>query len=153
MTVANKHPETGPLPSTGVKEPPGAPDYILLPINELREHEAVDQANLAVREADILEHGGVVPIVVEREHHVILNGHHRYNALKRLGCKRVPVYLVDYYSPSVRLELWPESSVGRLSKKDVVKMGIGRELFPPKTTRHRFGCRFPRRRVPLAELM
>ncbi len=134
-------------------ERPVISDYEMVPIGELREHEAIDRANLAVREADIVEHGGVVPIVAEREHKVILNGHHRYNALRRLGCKRVPVYLVDYYSPDVRLELWPESSVCRLSKRDVVKMGLGKEVFPPKTTRHTFAYRFRRKRVPLSELM
>jgi hypothetical protein len=128
-------------------------DYELVPIGELREHEAIDMENLAVREKDIVGHGGVVPIVAEREHKVILNGHHRYNALKRLGAKRVPVYFVDYYSPDVRLELWPESSVCSLSKRDVVKMGMGKGVFPPKTTRHTFAYRFMRKRVSLSELM
>ena len=127
-------------------------EYELVPVDELREHEAIDPTNQALRERDIIEHGGVVPIVAEREHLVILNGHHRYNALKRMGCRRVPVYLVDYYSASVRLELWPGSSVCRLSKRDVIKMGLGKGVFPPKTTRHSFGCRFLRRRVPLSEL-
>ena len=128
-------------------------DYELVPIDRLHEHEAIDPGNLVLRERDIVESGGVVPIVVDKEHLVILNGHHRYNALKKMGCKFVPVYLVDYFSTAVRLELWPESSVCKLSKMDVIKMGLGRGVFPPKTTRHRFKFKFSRQRVPLAELM
>ena len=128
-------------------------EYDLVPIESLHEHEAIDPENLLLRERDILDGGGVVPIVADREHLVILNGHHRFNALKRLGCKRVPVYLVDYFSPSVHLELWPGSPVCRLSKTDVIKMGLGRGVFPPKTTRHTFKFRFSRQKVPLAELM
>jgi len=128
-------------------------EYELIPIDKLREHEAINPDNLVLRERDIIESGGVVPIVADREYLVILNGHHRYNALKKMGCKCVPVYLVDYLSDNVRLELWPESSVCKLSKTDVIKMGLGRGVFPPKTTRHRFKFKFSRQRVPLAELM
>jgi hypothetical protein len=127
-------------------------DYELVPLKALREHEAIDEENLLVRLRDIQETGGVIPIVADREHKVILNGHHRFNALKRLGCKYAPVYLVDYFSPDVRLELWPESSVCDITKRDVLKMGLGRSLFPPKTTRHTFAYRFDRSRVPLSLL-
>jgi hypothetical protein len=130
-----------------------AKEYVLVPIEKLHAHEAIDPDNLVLRERDIVESGGVVPIVADREYMVILNGHHRYNALKKMGCKRVPVYLVDYFSPDVRLELWPESSVCKLNKMDVIKMGLGRGVFPPKTTRHTFKLRFSRERVSLAELM
>lgn len=128
-------------------------EYELVPIDKLHEHEAINPDNLALRERDIVESGGVVPIVADREYLVILNGHHRYNALKKMGCKLVPVHLVDYFSPDVRLELWPESSVCKLNKMDVIKMGLGRGVFPPKTTRHTFKSKFSRQRVPLAELM
>ncbi|MFH0815554.1 MAG: ParB N-terminal domain-containing protein [Methanobacteriota archaeon] len=128
-------------------------EYVLVSVESLHEHEAINPDNLLLRERDIAEYGSVVPIVADREYLVILNGHHRFNALKKLGCKRVPVYLVDYFSTSVTLDLWPASSVCKLSKRDVIKMGLGRGVFPAKTTRHRFKTKFSRERVPLDELM
>ena len=46
------------------------------------------------------------PIIVERENLVVLDGMHRVKALKRLGCKLIPVCLVDYDSPEIKVERW-----------------------------------------------
>ncbi len=77
------------------------------------------------------------PILVEREHYVILDGHHRYGALLELGIRWVPVYLVDYADDGVRVETWPDAFIDRVSKREVVEAALTGTRFPPKTTRHR----------------
>ena len=73
---------------------------------------------------------------MESSHGVILDGHHRFAALKDLGCRRVPVYLVDYEDDGVTLTTWPGAIVASVTKEEVVDRGVRGDLFPPKTTRH-----------------
>lgn len=92
------------------------------------------------------------PLLVEAEHFVILDGHHRYEALKRLGCRKVPVYLVDYQDEGIGLTTWPRAIVSHVAKEEVIARGLGGDLFPPKTTRHRVSMDLGDVRVPLDEL-
>ena len=76
------------------------------------------------------------PVLVDEEHLVILDGHHRVEALRLLGCKRIPVYLVDYNDDAIALTLWPGAVVSEVEKEDVIEKALKGELFPPKTTKH-----------------
>jgi L-serine kinase (ADP) len=127
-------------------------EFELVPIESLKEHERVDPAKVR----DLIEHlraTGVSeePIWVARGSHVILNGHHRYAALKALGARRVPAWVVDYDSDLVSLGRWKEGPA--ISKEEVVRRARARDLFPVKTTRHSFSAALPPRPTPLSELM
>lgn len=132
---------------------PRVPRYELLGADELRPHEEVDP-DRADELADRIRRDGYVeaPIVVETRHHVILDGHHRFEALRRLGCRRIPVYLVDYDSPKIHVTLWDDASIDDVDKEDVLDRGTSKRRFPPKTTRHVFEEDLPTRQVPLPEL-
>ena len=92
------------------------------------------------------------PILVESRHLVILDGHHRYEALKRLGCTRVPAYLVDYEDDGIGLTTWPQAKVKRVTKEEVVDRALRGDPFPPKTTRHLVSVELDEVRVTLDEL-
>ena len=92
------------------------------------------------------------PILVAEDSLVILDGHHRYFALKALGCTRVPAYVVDYASDSIRLTTWPGSPVEGVTKAEVIDRARAGRPFPAKTTRHRLSVRLEDRPVPLTEL-
>lgn len=126
---------------------------MLLPVETLRPHEETEP-DRAAELVETLRSDGYIeePIVVDSRHRVILDGHHRYEALRRLGCQRIPAYLVDYGSPAVRVTLWDGADVEAVTKDDVLRRAGDGELFPPKTTRHRFDAELPRRMVPLDEL-
>jgi len=127
--------------------------YAIVEIETLRSHEQVRPALLA-RLVDQIRSDGLVrrPILVESRHSVILDGHHRYEALKRLGCRRIPVYVVDYEDPGIGLTTWPEATVRTVTKAEVIDHALRGDLFPPKTTRHLFSFTLEDVRVPLAEL-
>lgn len=128
-------------------------DVAMLPVESLSPHEEVDPARLEELAGQIRDDGFVrEPIVVDAEHRIILDGHHRYAALKKLGLKRVPAYVVDYASDAVRVTLWDGASVDEVSKEQVVQRGVSGDRFPPKTTRHVFDPEMPRQRIPLDEL-
>jgi hypothetical protein len=102
-----------------------------------------------------IERDGVlkVPVLLEREHLVILDGHHRWEALRRLGCKRIPAYVVDYSSEEISVTTWPGAIVATVTKEEVVAHGVKGDLFPPKTTRHLLRKKLPESPVPLKDLM
>ena len=53
---------------------------------------------------------------------LIIDGHHRYFALKELGFKKAPVTLIDYQSDSIRT-----GSINPLDKKYIVNIGNSSE--------------------------
>src|SRR5947209_13654751 len=97
---------------------------VVLDIRVLRPHEQTRPELLAQLLAEI-ERDGVlkIPVLVEREHHVILDGHHRWEALRRPGCRRIPAYVVDYSSEEISRTTWPGSCVARVTKKEVAESG------------------------------
>jgi hypothetical protein len=46
------------------------------------------------------------PVIVDKKTFVVLDGMHRAAALRMVGCIRIPVCLVDYDNPSIRVETW-----------------------------------------------
>lgn len=127
------------------------PEFRFLPLEQLRGHEEVDEA--AVRElVRALRSDRVFaePIWVARGSFAVLNGHHRVEALRRLGARRIPAWVIDYESELVRLEPWRPGTA--VAKSEVVRRARSGELYPPKTTRHRLMIELPARPVPLAEL-
>lgn len=130
----------------------GAAEFALLPIRELRAHERIDETNMLDLVA-LLERTQVLsdPIWVARGSSVILNGHHRVEALRRIGAERVPAWLLEYDSELVRLERWHPGPP--ISKSEVVRRAEEGRLFPPKTTRHRLLIDLPARPTALSELL
>ena len=80
-----------------------------------------------------LKEGQKEPIIVDRDYGVVLDGHHRVEAARRLGWERIKCSIVDYEN-EVELGFWREHM--RCSKCDVIVMALSGLRFPPKTTRH-----------------
>lgn len=126
-------------------------EYALVPIDQLREHEEVETENVDRLRHALLREGVVrEPVLVARGSWVILNGHHRYAALRALGAQRVPVYLIDYESGPIRLHRW--SPGPEIRKTDVIAMAGRGERYPPKTTRHVLDVQIPPHPTSLHEL-
>ena len=112
-----------------------APAFRLVPISSLRPHEQIDPGDVRRLAAEIRTLGIVrEPIWVTEGDGVILNGHHRYAALRAIGVRRVPAWVVDYSDPAMELGRW--DSGPPLRKEDVLGRARAGELFPPKTSRH-----------------
>jgi len=113
----------------------GREDIILVEINDLKEHEEIRPPYLEELKNQILCDGILkMPIAVDRETYVILDGHHRLQALKRIGCTRIPVLLVDYQSPDIRVHAQREGET--VTKEMVLETGLCGGRMPPKTSRH-----------------
>lgn len=128
-------------------------NFVLMPLLKLRSHEAIDQNRLKVVLEKIKTDGFFIkPIIIEREEFIILDGHHRVAALKRLGAKVIPAYIVDYQSRDIRVFLRRKELMGRLTKEIVIKLALEGKVFPSKTTRHYLKNRPGRIKVSLGEL-
>ncbi|MEM3580741.1 MAG: pyridoxal-phosphate dependent enzyme [Candidatus Bathyarchaeia archaeon] len=107
----------------------------LIKLEELHEHEETDPKHLKeltqqIAADKILKH----PIIVDEKTNTILDGEHRFNALKSLGCKRIPAIYVDYSSPNIVVQTWRKNY--GLTKRDVIEAALSGKRFPPKTTCH-----------------
>ncbi len=128
-----------------------APSFELVPLAQLKVHEEHDSVKVDELVAELLRTGEFSdPIWVARGSWVILNGHHRVEAMRRLGMKRIPAWVFDYDDERVALERWGPGPP--IAKADVVRRAEGGTPFPPKTTRHRLHVELPPRSVPLESL-
>ncbi|MCX8182587.1 MAG: ParB N-terminal domain-containing protein [Candidatus Methanomethyliaceae archaeon] len=83
------------------------PRIVILPIDDIRPHEEYDRWIL-LRIVGSLRLEGAVhdPILVDERTLTILDGTHRYWALKKLGCSSVPAALYNYQSQNIRVGCW-----------------------------------------------
>lgn len=108
----------------------------------LREHEQVESERLhqiceEIRREGRLRH----PILVDKRSGVILDGHHRFRAYKKLGFETIPCVLVDYQSDIISVR--PRRPDIAVSKDEVIRRALSGELFPPKTTQHLLHIQLP----------
>lgn len=79
----------------------------LIPINEVRLHEECDSSLLS-KIIESIKGEGIIkdPIAIEDRDFIIIDGTHRYLALKELGCKIIPSVLYNYRSNKLRIACW-----------------------------------------------
>ncbi|HTW55143.1 MAG TPA: ParB N-terminal domain-containing protein [Thermoplasmata archaeon] len=124
----------------------------LVPLAALKPHERVVPSKVRALVSEIRRTGVFEdPIWVARGTWVILNGHHRTAALRRLGAERVPAWVIDYHDDAVRLDRWTPGPP--ISKEEVVRRANDGDPFPPRTTRHTIAADLPPRPTLLAELI
>ena len=75
-----------------------------------------------------------MPIAVDKTTYIILDGHHRLHALKKIGCKRIPVILFDYQSPEI--EVVPHRAGETVTKEMIIQTALAGRRMPPKTSKH-----------------
>ena len=109
----------------------------LVELDRLKQHEEVDPTHLKELKEEIKSDKILkLAIVVDKNTNVILDGEHRFNALKELGCKSIPVVYVDYNSPNIEVQSWRSNSNPKLTKKVVTEAGLSGRKLPPKTSKH-----------------
>jgi hypothetical protein len=108
--------------------------FKLITLNKLKQHEEINKNHFRKLFLEIKQNNYVEPIIVDIHTNIILDGHHRYNIIKKLGYNTIPVILVDYKSQLVNVKSWKPKI--KITKKDVVDRGLTGKLYPPKTSRH-----------------
>jgi hypothetical protein len=115
-----------------------------LPIDELKPHEKGSPLYLELLKREILKDGVLkYPIIADEKTHVILDGMHRWLALKSLGYASVPVMLVDAFQSEIhvgkrRIDRYIKNSGQDFTVDQVISTGLSGRLMTPRSTRHFF---------------
>jgi hypothetical protein len=96
----------------------------------IRPHEE-HSAERAEQIKENLKKTGVSLLISITSNGILLDGHHRFTAMKSLGFERIPVAMFDYKDSRL--------STGSKVTKDIVSLAaVSGDLLPPKTTKHAF---------------
>jgi hypothetical protein len=90
------------------------------------------------------------PLLLEERTFAILDGHHRFEAAKRSGLRRVPAVCVSYNNPQVHLESWRPGK--HFTPDDILTRAREGKLLPYKSARHITDFVLPQVRVPISTL-
>ena len=116
----------------------------LLPIEECQ------QTRVPVLEKHIRKVGTwTKPIVVERAHNLILDGHHRFQVAKRLGLRTIPAVLVNY----AQIDFWSLREEEVVDEHTIVQRAKAGNIYPNKTVKHDFKFDLPSIDIAIEDLM
>ena len=99
--------------------------------------------NLKYKNDDII----ISTIIVCSESNLIIDGHHRYTALKELGYNKIPVTIINYFSNHIITD-----DNDSLSKNKIISNSLNGNLHEPKTTKHLVFCNKNKSWVPVTLL-
>ena len=83
-------------------------------------------------------------ILICSKSNMIIDGHHRYTALKELVYKKIPVTLINYFSDKIIT-----GKNKTLLKKDIISNSQNNNLYEPKTTKHLIYCNENKKWFPI----
>ena len=83
-------------------------------------------------------------IIICDESGLIIDGHHRYNALKELGHNKIPVTKVNYKSKKIKT-----SKNNDICKNLIIEKAVSNDLFKPKSTSHLILCEREKKWFPI----
>ena len=96
--------------------------------------------NLKYKDDDLI----ISTILICSESNMIIDGHHRYTALKELGYSKIPVTLINYFSNKIITD--KEDS---FSKKEIILNSKRKNLYDPKSTKHLIYCNNNKEWLPI----
>jgi hypothetical protein len=118
---------------------------VILPIDELKPHEKGSPLYLEILKQEITKDGVIkYPIIADEKTLVILDGMHRWLALKNMGYTLIPVILVDASKNSGirvgrrRIHRYTCNQESEIPIENVISAGISGRLMKPRSTRHFF---------------
>ncbi len=132
------------MTTTILKTESSNPKATVVPIDELRPHEKGSPLYLELLKQEILRDGKLkYPLIADQNTHVILDGMHRWLALKSLGYRLAPVIGVNVYqNPRVRVgtrRIHQYMNNGEnMTIERVLHAGLTGQLMQPRSTRHFF---------------
>jgi len=124
----------------------------LIEVCTLRHIEGFSARRVAWLEKKITREGvWTVPVVLDRSHHLVMDGQHRMEVARRLGLAVIPALLYRYD----QVEVWslrPEKYT--VSGPEVMRRALTGDTYPYKTAKHRFPCgKLPEISIPLYQLL
>ena len=124
-------------------------DIKLIDINKLKPIESHNKKRVKELSKIITkEELWTVPLIVDKNNYLILDGHHRFEVAKMLNFKRIPAILVDYKN----IDVWSLRKKYVLNYDIVTKHAMNNKIYPYKTVKHKYPFSIPRIEYKLGEL-
>jgi len=106
-------------------------------ITTLKCHEHTSLRKVAIVAKSIMLSGVIRnPVIVDGTTGIILDGHHRVAALKQIGARCVPAYVVNYFDEDIKVSMRRKDELMKLIKQAVIERVKRGSVFPVKTTKH-----------------
>ena len=102
--------------------------------SDLHPHEEVVNERLSalIVYLETLKPYAIIPsILVCDKSNVIIDGHHRFYALRKLGFTDVPVTYLNYMNSQIIPDL-----TGAITKNEIIETALSKKYLPPKTSFH-----------------
>lgn len=120
----------GVLPSTS-----NTMTHLLIDVATLLPSECHNEQRAVGLEKKIREEGlWTRPLFIDRITRVVMDGHHRLAASRRLGLTVLPCFALDYDDPDVSVSRWENDEP--ISPEEILAAGTCGKLLPYKTTKH-----------------
>jgi hypothetical protein len=91
------------------------------------------------------------PVVLDRAHHLVMDGQHRMEVARLMELAVVPALIFNYDE----VEVWslrPDHYT--VSAKEITSRALIGDIYPYKTAKHRFPCgELPTISIPISELL
>lgn len=104
---------------------------ILIDVDKLLPHEEIVAGRLKNLKEKIKKEGVIdMPIIIApipgTDKYLIVDGHHRWAAVKELGYRKIPAIIIDYFDDSVKLGTWYPAIIGDIEEilESIKKEGI-----------------------------
>ena len=111
-------------------------EHSLIHVSEIFPHEQVSQKRVKQIIKTITSHQyDLPPIIIDRKTKVIIDGHHRFHAIKELNYNQIPCIELDYLSDSI-VALCEGEKGDILNKNEILQNAILGKLYPQKFTYH-----------------
>jgi hypothetical protein len=108
--------------------------YLLNPYEIYQTEETVPEKLPLLKETILRKGAWTVPVTIEKETFVLMDGHHRLETAKSLNLMYIPVVLLNYDEVKVESRR-PDLKV---TPEDIIRRGLSGDLYPAKSTRHIF---------------
>lgn len=104
----------------------------LIDINDLLPHEEIVTERLnalleLIKKLNAVDMPIIAAPIEGTDKYLIVDGHHRWAALKKLGASKVPAIIIDYFDPAVKVYTWypgflgdSQEFLGRLEKEGLI---------------------------------
>jgi len=109
-------------------------DVLMIPFQELKPHEKVVLKRKEALKNYILSMNPEIiisSIIICSETKMIIDGHHRYSALRELDFLEMPVTMVNYSSDKIKAY-----HDDRIEKEAILTASLSGVLLPPKSSKH-----------------
>ena len=120
-------------------------EVALVPIDQLKPHEKGSSLYLKLLKQEIFRDGVLkYPIIAEHKSGVILDGMHRWLAIKSMGYTLIPAVRVNAFGGlrirvgRRRIQQYTNGSNGDITVGKVIAAGLTGQLMEPRSTRHFF---------------